>query len=166
MELKFREQTILNITAPTNVDTTAVVELGTTAKAIDIDPTTLYGEVELIYLQANAAEAVGSVSQYHGSYIAALAGTGSVGQVAVSISTKAANEYGWYVIRGNVPALVAAGFGIDVKCFLTAVPGTIDDVPVTGNDIFAAKSLTAIGTPSAGLAVITVNNSFVLDGVT
>lgn len=165
MELKFREQTIANTTAPTQVDTTAVIEVGTIVRAIDIDPDSNYGQVELIYLEAGATEAVGSVVTFGGDYTTALAVANAIGNIAVSISVKASGEFGWYVIRGNVPAKVGSSFADNAKCFLTSTAGTIDDAPVPGDDIFAAKSISAIDTPSAGLAVINVNRSFTMDGL-
>ena len=165
MELKFREQNIFNTTSPDQVDTSAVVEIGTIAKAIDIDPNSLYGESELIYLKAGEIEAVGSVVTFGGDYTTALAVADAVGNVAVSISVKAVDEFGWYVIRGNVPALVLAGFADNAKCYLTATAGSLDDAAVAGDDVFAAKSITAINTPSTGLAVINFNRSFTMDGL-
>jgi hypothetical protein len=165
MELKFREQNIFNTASPDTVDDSPIVQIGTIAKAIDIDPDSLYGESELIYLKAGAIEAVGSVVTFNGSYVTDLAVANAIGKVAVSISVKAVDEYGWYVIRGNVPAEVLASFAAGAKCFLTSTAGSVDDAPVVGDDIFAAKSLTAIDTPSTGLAVINVDHSFTMDGL-
>jgi len=165
MNLKFREQTTVTSLSPTQVDTSAVTPIGTIVKAFDTDPATNYGEVELVYLKAGAIEAVGSVVTFSGEYTTALAVANAIGNIAVSISVKAVDEFGWYVVRGNVPALVLAGFVKDVKCFLTATPGSLDDAAVVGDDIFASLSITAINTPSAGLAVINVNRSFVTDGL-
>lgn len=165
MELKFREQTIANTTAPTQVDTAAVINVGTVVKAIDVDPDSNYGEVELIYLEAGANDVVGSVVTFSGDYVTALAVANAVGSVGVSISIKSTGEFGWYVVRGNVPAKVLASFADNAKCFLTATAGSIDDAAVVGDDIFAAKSITAIDTPSTGLAVININHSFTMDGL-
>lgn len=165
MELKFREQTIANTTAPTQVDTAAVIEVGTIVKAIDIDADSNYGEVELIYLEAGATEVVGSVVTFGGDYTTALAVADAVGQIGVAISAKSSGEFGWYVIRGNVPAKVLASFADNAKCYLTATAGSLDDAAVAGDDVFAAKSISAIDTPSTGLAVINFNHSFVMDGL-
>lgn len=165
MELKFREQNVFNTFAPDQVDSSAVVGIGSVAKAIDVDSTSNYGEVELVYLQAGATEAVGSVVTFGGDYVTALAVANAVGNIAVSISAKSSGEYGWYVVRGNVPAKVLASFADNAKCYLTATAGSIDDAAVVGDDIFAAKSISAIDTPSTGLAVINVNHSFTMDGL-
>jgi len=165
MNLKFREQTTVNSTAPTQVDDSAITPIGTIVKAFDTDSESNYGEVELIYLEAGATEAVGSVVTFAGDYTTALAVANAIGNIAVAISAKTTGQFGWYVVRGNVPTKVAASFVANAKCFLTATAGTIDDAPVVGDDIFGAKSLTAIATPSAGLAVINISHPFVLDGL-
>lgn len=138
------------------VDDSALYAIGTTAKATH--PT--YGEVELIYLKAGDTEAVGSVCTYSGDYITALAVAGAVNPIAVSLAIKAANQYGWYVIRGNVPVLGAALLADNAALYLTATPGTVDDAVVSGDTIFKARTISAIGTPSAGLAVAHVDYSF------
>lgn len=163
MQLQFRDP-ISYQGAPEQVDSSALYPVGTIAKAYDIDPASNYGASELVYLKAGADDVVGSVVTYNGSYTSALAVANAVGNIAVSTSIKSANEYGWYVIKGNVPALVLASFAAASKCYLTATAGSIDDAVVAGDELFAAKSLTAIATPSAGLAVININNSFVMDG--
>lgn len=138
------------------VDSDALYAIGTTAKATH--PT--YGEVELIYLKAGDTEAVGSVCTYSGDYTTALAVAGAVNPIAVSLAVKAADDYGWYVIRGNVPVKGATGLADNAALYLTAVDGTVDDAPVVGDTIFKAKTITALDTPSTGLAVAHVDYSF------
>lgn len=160
MTIFFKDQNTYQGPA-TQVDSSALYDLGTIAKAEDSD----YGPLELVYLKAGATEAVGSVVTFGGDYVTALAVANAVGNVGVAISVKDADEYGWYVITGNVPAKVLASFADNAKCFLTATAGSIDDAAVVGDDIFAAKSISAINTPSTGLAVININRSFTMDGL-
>ena len=151
----FREPLIYRNPAE-QVDDSALYVIGSTAKALH--PT--YGEVELIYLKAGAKEAVGSVVNYGGDYTTALAVAGAVDPIGASISIKSANQYGWYVIRGNVPVKGASGLTDNAALYLTSTPGTVDDAVVVGDTIFKAKTITALDTPSTGLAVAHLDYSF------
>jgi len=160
MTIFFKDQNTYQGPA-TQVDTTALYELGTVAKAED----TTYGALELVYLQAGANDVLGSAVTFGGDYVTALAVANAVGQIGASLAPKSSGEFGWFVVRGNVPVKVLADFADDAKCYLTATAGSFDDAAVVGDDVFAAKSISAIGTPSSGLAVINLNNSFVMDGL-
>jgi hypothetical protein len=164
MQLQFRDP-ISYRGAPEQVDPTPLYSVGTIAKAFDIDPLSNYGEVELIYLKADSADLVGSVVTHGGGYKATFAVANAVGNIAASISVKEIGQYGWYVVKGNVPVLALTGFLADQKFYLTATAGSVDDAAVAGDDIFGAISVTAVGMPSAGLAVVNLNNSFVMDGL-
>jgi hypothetical protein len=166
MDLRFRDP--ISYQAPTDqVDSSAIYPIGTIAKAYDIDPTSSYGEVELIYMTAGTGvtEIAGSVVSFGGKYLSALAVADAKGGIAVSLAAKTEGQSGWYVVRGNVPASVLASFAANAKCFLTATAGSLDDAAVVGDDVFFAFSVTAIGTPSTGLAVIYLNNSFTMNGL-
>ena len=163
MTIFFRDQTTYR--GPVDqVDSTALYTLGTVAQGLD----TTYGPVELIYLKAGSGvtEALGSVVGFHGDYETALGvANGIYTGVAVALAAVTAGQFAWHVKRGNVATKVAASFADNANVYLTATPGTVDDAVVAGDFIYKAKSISAIGTPSAGLAVIYFNDSFTTDAL-
>lgn len=163
MTIFFRDQITYQGPA-TQVDTTARYELGTIAHAED----TTYGPLELIYLKAGSGvtEALGSVVGFGGDYETVLAvASGIYAGVAVALGAVAAGEYAWHVKRGNVPTKVASGYADNAKVYLTATAGTVDDAVVAGDLVAKAASISATGTPSAGLAVIFFNDSSTSGGL-
>ena len=126
-----------------------------------VDPT--YGGGEFIYLKGIASTVVGSLVDYD-PYLATTAlapATAGVGPVAVAMSANVASQYGWYQIAGvaAVKAPNAMAVGADVF-MLAATPGSVDDAAVAGEQILNAKATTTTGTPSSGLALITINQPF------
>lgn len=163
MPIFFRDQNTYQGPA-TQVDTSALYPLGTVAHAED----TTYGPLELIYLKAGSGvtEALGSVVGFGGDYETVLGvANGIYSGVAVALGAVAAGEYAWHVKRGNVPAKVLASFADNANCYLTATAGSLDDAVVAGDYVYKAKSITAIDTPTTGLAVIFFNDSFTTDGL-
>lgn len=164
MTYKFRDPFAFRAPAE-QVDVDPLYALGTIAQAVGS-----YGPVDLIYLRAGSAvaEAVGSVLTHGGDYVCALFAANAIGSIAVSVSVKASTTpglYGWYVKRGNVPTLVLASFADNANCYSSGTPGSIDDTVVAGDYVYKAKSITAIDTPSTGLAVIFFDDSSVNDGL-
>ena len=165
MTIKFRDPIAYRAPA-TQVDTDPLYPVGTVAEAYD----STYGELTLIYLQANSAvaEALGNGVTYGGDYVGTLGAPNAIGSIAISLAAKDAATpglYGWYVIKGNVPTTVAALFADNANLYFTATAGVFDDAVVAGDYIYKAKSISAVGTPSAGLAVVFVNGSFSTDGL-
>lgn len=139
--------------------TTQAHKLGTIVRAVD--PT--YGAGEFIYLKGIASTVVGSLVDYD-PYLATTAlapATGGTGPVAVAMSANVASQWGWYQIGGvaAVKAPNAMAAGADVFA-LAATPGSVDDAAVAGEQILGAKVSTTTGTPSSGLALITINRPF------
>lgn len=163
MTIFFREQNTF-LGEATQVDASPLYKLGTIAEA----KSDTYGPLELIYLKVGTGvtEAVGSFVGYGGDYETVLGvGNGIYSGVAVAIAAATAGQYAWHVKRGNVPTLVASGFADNANVYLTSTAGTVDDAVVAGDYVYKAKSISAIGTPSAGLAVIYLNDSFTTDGL-
>jgi hypothetical protein len=163
MTIFFKDQNVYQGPAA-QVDSTALYELGTIAKA----ESATYGPLELIYLKAGSGvtEALGSVVGFGGDYETVLAvANGVYSGVAVALGAVEAGEYAWHVIRGNVPTKVLASFADNANCYLTATAGSLDDAVVAGDYVYKAKSITAIDTPSTGLAVVFFNDSFTTDGL-
>lgn len=123
-----------------------------------------YGIAQFIYLKGLDATAVGTVVTFTASaWQTALAVANAKGLVGFAMSACVTGEYGWYQISGKAVAKVAALFASGAVCYLTATPGTIDDAVVVGDEIFTSVSVSATGTPSTGLALISCNNPFVTD---
>lgn len=141
--------------------TTQNGQLGQQVVARDMASTN-YGFGEFIYLKGLDATAVGSVVTFdRETFATALAVADATGPIAVAMSACLTGQYGWYQIVGTAACKVAALFAADLVPYLTATPGTIDDAVVAGDEIYAAKSLTATGTPSTGLALVGINYPFV-----
>lgn len=143
--------------------TTLNARLGQRIQAKDMASTD-YGIGEFIYLQGLNATAVGSVVTFDSeTFQTALAVGGAKGQVAFAMSACVTGEYGWYQIYGKCVGKVLALFADNAVPYLTATPGSLDDAVVAGDEVYAARSVSAIGTPAAGLALISVSYPFVTD---
>lgn len=144
-------------------DTVQNHKLGKIVNAKDIGTTANQGAGEFIYLKGVANTVVGSMVDYD-PYLGTTAlspATGGIGPVAIAMSANVANQYGFYQISGAaaVSAPNAAVVGAEVFS-LAATPGSVDDAAVNGEQIVNAKFSTTTGTPSSGLAIITINRPF------
>jgi hypothetical protein len=74
------------------------------------------------------------------------------------MSANVASQYGWYQISGAAVVNVAAGFAAAADVYATATAGTLDDAVVAGDLIAGLVGVTAIGTPTAGTAVMQAQN--------
>lgn len=137
-----------------DTSTTQILPIGTRIRAVD----PVYGEGEFIYLKGLASTAIGEVviyDQYANTTIRAVAG--SRGPAAVAMSANVANQFGFYQIKGA--AVVKSNTAVaNARPYLTAVAGTIDDAVVAGDAIDGARYKTADGVPSAGFAVLQIEN--------
>lgn len=137
-----------------DTSTTQQHPFGTRIRAYD----TTYGPGEFVYVKGVASGAVGSVvtfSPYTG--VTALATARSKGLVGVMMSALSATTlYGWVQVSGSAVAKSGAAVA-GSTVYLTATPGTVDDAVVAGDIIYGANYATADGTPSAGLAVLSLS---------
>ena len=118
-----------------------------------------YGEGEFVYLLGLASTAVGDAviyNQYTGVTTRLVAG--SKGVVGISMSANVAGQYGWYQIAGAAVVNVAAGFTAAADVYATATAGTLAVAVVAGDLIAGLVGVTAIGTPTAGTAVMQAQN--------
>jgi len=146
--------------------TTQYMPLGTVLKAQDKDTSTNYGEAEFVYAKGVASTAVGSVVVIDGvGHTTALASANALGQIGVAMSANtAATSYGWYCIKAQaVPVKVLASFADAKACYLTATAGSLDDAVVAGDLVHSAISVSAIDTPSTGLALVGISYPYVQD---
>jgi len=145
--------------------TTQMAPLGMVVLAED-QATTGYGAGEFIYLAGVASTAVGSWVTIADNQTTALAVANAVGQVAVAMSANVASQWGWYQISGQAAGKVLTGFAAtDSDAFLTATGGSLDDADVAGDFVLGAVPVSAIDTPSSGLAEFQLNRPSVSNGL-
>ena len=133
------------------------VRPGTIVTARDMDASTDYGVGEFIYLKGVASTAVGDAVTYqYGDYQTARTVAASVGMIGIAMSANLANQWGWYQIRGLAVVEVSASFAADKICYLTATAGELDDAVVAASEIRGTYSYTAIATPAAGQALVSI----------
>jgi hypothetical protein len=119
---------------------------------------------EFIYLKGLDSTAVGTAVTFNSSSFAtALAVANAKGQIAFAMAATVTGEYGWYQIYGKAAAKVLTGFATDKVPYLTATPGSLDDTVVAGDAVTGSVSVSAIDTPSTGLALISVSYPTVTD---
>lgn len=145
--------------------TTKNAPLGTIIRAKD-KAATDYGIGEFIYLQGVASTEVGSAALiYQGGFTTSLAVANDVGYLAYAMSANVANQYGWYQIRGRGVFKGLTGLVTNASLYLTATPGSLDDAVVAGDRIKGyARTVSALGTPSAGLAEADIVYPYVDNG--
>lgn len=127
----------------TDTGTTALVSIGTIARAVD--PT--YGAGEFIYLLGVASTVAGSVVTYNattGQTTLAAAGTNIPQPIAIAMSANVASQYGWYQIAGQAVAAkqnVTASFAAGNAVGITAT-GVLSNT-ATGAEVFGAVAMAA-----------------------
>ena len=117
--------------------------LGMTVEAYDATN----GTGTFIYLRGAASTIVGDWVNIHSDDYTAprlLASAETTGAVAVAMSANTANNYGWYCIRGKVPANVAANFADDGEIYMTSTGARVDDAVVAGDMVHGAKGASAV----------------------
>jgi hypothetical protein len=145
--------------------TTQMAPLGMIVLAED-QAATGYGVGEFIYLAGVASTAVGSWVTIADNQTTALAVANGIGQVAVAMSANVASSWGWYQISGQAAGKVLVGFAATGSdAFLTGTAGSLDDADVAGDFVLGGVPLSAIGTPSGGLAEFQLNRPSVSDGL-
>lgn len=158
----------LGYPVPGNVDATAVVAVGTTAKFYD----DTQGEGEFIYLPGVAFTVAGDAVEYdlapgaqvtvrHSNATASNSGR----SVAFATAAIVAGTWGWYQIGGLVIANTVAGT-VAGAAMGTATVGSIGNTVDAGDQILNARISTAVGTPAAGKSYATINRPFVQGQIT
>jgi hypothetical protein len=146
-------------------ETTQKHPLGTIVNATD----PVYFGGEFIYLKGVASTVVGSLVTYD-PYLATTTlapDTGGNGPVAVAMSINVADKYGWYQIGGAAAVKAPNAMTVNAEVFmLAATAGSVDDAPVAGEQVLNAVVTTTTGTPSTGLALITINRPFLQGQIT
>jgi hypothetical protein len=136
--------------------TTLQNNLGRCVSARDM-ATTDYGFGEFVYLKGLDATIVGTAVTFnYGDHATALAVANAVGLVGIAMAATVTGEYGWYQIKGRAVCEVLTGFAADKVPYLTATAGELDDAVVAGDLISGSISQSAIATPAAGQAEISI----------
>jgi hypothetical protein len=138
--------------------------LGTIVRAEDAT----LGEGEFIYLEGAANTVVGSVVTYNN-----LAGTTTLAPatanlnepLAVSMSANVAGQFGWYQISG-VAAVATNGTLTTGSPVFLAGSGQLTSTVAAGKEVLNATSVSATGTPAAGLAFVQINRPFAQGQIT
>lgn len=165
-----------NLITQQRIDETSTVQnhaVGTIVDAQD-DGNTITGQNlgggRFIYLKGVASTQVGTLVSYdpflNTTTIVPATG-GASGPLAVAMSANVANQFGWYAIEGTVPVRAPNAMTAGANVFmLAATPGSVDDAAVAGEQILNAVAATTTGTPSAGLALVTLSRPFVQGQIT
>lgn len=127
-----------------------------------VEDTLGYGE--LIYLPGVAGLVAGDVVFYDlapaGAAVvrattAVGANTGRV--VAIAVGAPQAGQFGWFQISGTAICNVTGTGSINAPLFTTATAGGLSSTATAGAQIAASRSVSAVGTPSAGKLYATLN---------
>lgn len=145
------------------MDTVAKVPVGTVASFTE----DTQGMAKLIYLPGVAATVAGDVVEYDLTPAAQLTvrhsnatASNSGRPVAVALGPCVAGNFGWYQITGVaiVNATAASAVG---AVNATATAGSVNSAADAGDQILNARLTTAVGTPAAGQAYMTMQYPFV-----
>lgn len=129
------------------------------------------GPAEFIYLPGVAGLVAGDVVSYDLTpgaqaitrHSSAAPNTGR--PVAVAIGAPQAGQYGWFQISGVASVNVTAGSAVG-NAYGTATAGSLNSAAVNGDQIIGARLTTAVGTPAAGKAYLTLNRPSVQTQIT
>jgi hypothetical protein len=150
----------LGLSVPGTIDDAATCAIGTIAKFFDATQ----GEGTFIYLPGVASVVEGDAVVYDLSpgaqaIVRTLSGTHlNTGRpIAFATAAIVAGKFGWFQIEGVAVASVLAGFAANTTVFLTTTAGNIDDAAVNGCQILGARGSSAIGTPAASKAYVTLS---------
>ena len=145
-------------------DTSTVQQHPLGLKVQAYDP--VYFGGEFVYAKGVASTAVGSwVLINEDDWSTSLLAANDIGRVGIAMSANVAGQWGWYQVSGKAVGKVLAGFLDNANIYATATAGSVDDAVVAGDRVKCAKGASAIGTPSAGLAEVEINNPFMDDGL-
>ena len=137
-----------------DVSTTQQHPLGYRVKALD----PVYGEGEFVYVKGVASGATNLLCTFNAySGVTALTSARAKGNVGVMMSTlDASTKFGWVQVRGAAVISTAGAVVAGATVYATATAGKVDDAVVAGDIVYGANFATADGTPSANLAVVSI----------
>lgn len=129
------------------VSTTQKHPLGTQVEAHDADK----GSATFVYAKGVASTVPGSVVTFGADFATALlANTAASGlPVGVAMAAIGAGQFGWYAIKGRVPAKVAAAVVAGAAVYASGTAGSVDDLAAPGDLLAGAAFASA---DAAGLA--------------
>lgn len=130
----------------TNVDSSALNTVG--SKAFDLSGN------EYLYLKGIGSTIAGSWVTYDEAGVTALLAANALGPVAIAAAAIVANKYGWYGIRGNFTADIAANCADNARLGREGADGVAGDGRAAGDEIIGAISRGA--TSGAALASVQI----------
>ena len=153
-----------------DTSTTIKHKLGTIVVAED----PVYGEGEFIYLLGVASTVVGSWVIWGGSaagvpaYQTILAPNTAIlgAPLAVSMSINVAGQYGWYQISGAAVGLTNGTGLTDVPVGISSTAGATSTTLQTGRQVNNARTISAVGTPSGNLQLVSIMRPFMQGAIT
>jgi hypothetical protein len=144
--------------------TTQKVEIGREIECKDMSVTGSLGIGKFVYLIGVASTAVGTAVTYDRyTGLTTRTAANAKGPIGFAMSANVASQYGWYQIFGTCAVKVLTGFASGNVPYLTSTAGSLDDTVVVGDEVYTATSVSAIDTPSTGLALISVSYPFASD---
>jgi hypothetical protein len=130
------------------VDDARVFGLGETCKARN---TTTGYLGEFVYMQGVASNVVGAwvLLNYTDNVVSLLVDT-DVGGVAVAMSVCEASEFGWFQIRGQAEAWLAASCADNAELYTTSTAGVVDDATSGEFQIWGARCAETVTSSAIG----------------
>ncbi len=127
----------------TQIDTTQQQRLGLRKR----DPATN----EYVYAKGAASTVAYDVVTFDENWASTRLAANARGQVGVAQAAIVANQFGWYMVKGNAPFAKAVTVLADKPCFACATAAAIDDAVVTGDKI---DGMTTMAADSGGFAAV------------
>ena len=136
------------------VDSSAIFQMGTTAKAVYDSSGSITYHGEFTYQTGVASCATGSwVSINPDNDTVALLADGHVGAVAVAVSAVTASKYGWFQRTGKGLGLLAASVADNAALYATGTAGTAGATASSLSEITGARAAAASGSSAANTDV-------------
>jgi hypothetical protein len=151
----------LGLLTPGGANAAAAYPVGSIATFVD----DILGSAEFVYGAGAAGMLIGDLAvltPVPGAPVAARAVAGaanSSSQVGVASAAIGAAQFGWYQISGVAEVNGIAGV-VAGPVFASATPGAVTSAAAAGQQVLGARALTALGTPSAGKAYVSLNRPF------
>lgn len=152
----------LGLPAIGSSSTTALVPPGTIMRASD----PVYGSGEFIYLLGVASTVVGSAVTWGGASagtptyqtaLATVAAGTKASPLAVAMSANVAANWGWYQISGQAVAATNGTLAAGGPVYVSTTAGQLTTTQAAGAQVLNAVGVASTGTPSAGLAVVSID---------
>jgi hypothetical protein len=157
----------LGVLTPGGANAASAYPVGSIATFVD----DILGSAEFVYGVGVVGTLIGDVVVFNpvpgaptATRLAAGAGNSS-SQVGVASAAILAGQYGWFQVSGNAEVNAIAGV-VAGPVYASATPGSVTSAAAAGQQILGARAVTAVGTPSAGKAYVSLNRPFLQGQIT